>query len=64
MADALLPKDVVDILNTSFMGFKIWHLLIIALIVPSPIAFFVLLIMLIPGFKEKVTDTIKKEWLP
>ena len=64
MADALLPKDVVDILNTSFMGFKIWHLLIIALIVPSPIAFFVLLIMLIPGFKDKIRDTIRKEWQP
>ena len=64
MADALVPKEVMDVLNTEFMGFKVWHLLILALVVPSPIAFFVLLVLLIPGFKEKVTDTIKKEWLP
>ena len=59
MADALVPKEVMDVLNTEFMGFKVWHLLILALMVPSPVAFFVLLIMLIPGFKEKVTEAIK-----
>ena len=59
MTDALVPKEVMDVLNIEFMGFKVWHILILALIVPSPIAFLVLLIMLIPGFKDKVTEAIK-----
>lgn len=58
MADALFPKEIIDVLNTSFMGFKVWHLLIVALLVPSPVAFLVLF-LLIPGFKEKATEVIK-----
>jgi hypothetical protein len=59
MADALIPNEVADVLNTSFMGFKVWHILILSLIVPSPFAFVILMIMLVPGFKEKVTETIR-----
>ena len=58
MADALFPKEVLDVLNTNFMGFKVWHLLIVALLIPSPVAFLVLF-LLIPGFKEKATEVIK-----
>lgn len=59
MTDALLfPKEITDVLDTSFMGFKVWHLLIVALLVPSPVAFLVLF-LLIPGFKEKATEVIK-----
>lgn len=54
----LFPNEVMDILNTDFMGFKLWHLLIVALIVPSP-WMFILLFLLIPGFKEKATGVIK-----
>ena len=59
MADALLlfPKEVTDVLNTSFMGFKVWHLCLFALMIPSPVAF-VVLFFIIPGFKEKVTELI------
>ena len=59
MADALLfPKEVTDVLNTSFMGFKVWHLILISLMVPSPVVF-VILFFMIPGFKEKVTELIR-----
>lgn len=61
MTDAaalIFPKEVTDVLNTSFMGFKVWHLLIVALIIPSPIVF-VIIFFLIPGFKEKVTELIR-----
>lgn len=60
MADApvLFPQEVIDVLNQGFMGFKMWHLLIVALIIPSPVVFFVLF-FLIPGFKEKVTELIR-----
>jgi hypothetical protein len=59
MVDALIiPKEVQDVLNTSFMGFKLWHLLIVALLLPSPIAFLILFFA-IPGFKEKVTEVIR-----
>lgn len=54
----LFPKEVVDILNTDFLGFKMWHLLLLALIIPSPMMF-VFIFMIIPGFKEKATDVIK-----
>jgi hypothetical protein len=61
MADApalIFPKEVIDVLDTSFMGFKVWHLLLVALVVPSPVVF-VVLFLLIPGFKEKATEVIK-----
>lgn len=58
MADALFPKEIMDILNTNFMGFKMWHLLIISLVIPSPLAF-MFLFLIIPGFKEKVTEVIR-----
>ncbi len=54
----LFPQEVVDVLNTDFLGFKMWHLLLLALIVPSPMMF-VFIFMIIPGFKEKATDVIK-----
>lgn len=54
----LFPKEVIDVLNMDFYGFKMWHLLIIALVMPYP-AMFVAIFMLIPGFKEKVTELIK-----
>jgi H+/gluconate symporter-like permease len=56
--NALFPPDVMNVLNTGFMGLKVWHILIIALIVPSPIVI-VLLFFMIPGFKDKVTDMIR-----
>jgi hypothetical protein len=62
MADAplklIFPKEVTDVLDTSFMGFKVWHLLLVALVVPSPFVF-LMLFLLIPGFKEKATEVIK-----
>lgn len=59
MADApLFPKEVIDVLDTSFLGFKVWHLLLLALVIPSP-TMFVVLFMLIPGFKEKATEVIR-----
>jgi hypothetical protein len=55
---ALFPQEVIDVLNTDFLGFKMWHLLIVALILPSPVIFLVIF-MIIPGFKEKVTGLIR-----
>lgn len=54
----LFPKEVTDVLNTDFLGFKMWHLLLLALVIPSPVVF-ILLFLLIPGFKEKVTEIIR-----
>jgi hypothetical protein len=54
----LFPKEVIDVLNTDFLGFKMWHLLLLALVIPSPVIF-VLLFLIIPGFKEKVTEIIR-----
>lgn len=59
MADALFPKEVSDVLNREFMGFKVWYFLVLALLVPSPLVFIVVLIFLIPEFKEKVTELIR-----
>jgi hypothetical protein len=58
MEGALFPKEIMDVLNTSFMGFKIWHLLLVALFIPSP-AFLIVVVLLIPGFKEKVIGLIR-----
>lgn len=59
MADALLfPKEILDVLNTQFMGFKLWHILIFVLILPSPVSLLVLLFV-VPGLKDKVTEVIK-----
>lgn len=59
MADApqLFPPEVMSVLDTSFMGFKIWHLLLVALMIPSPVMF-VILFFMIPGFKEKAAEVI------
>jgi len=54
----LFPKEVLDVLNTDFLGFRLWHLLLLALMIPSPMMF-VFIFMIIPGFKEKVTEVIK-----
>ena len=54
----LFPREVLDVLNTDFLGFKMWHLLLIALVIPSPMMF-MFIFMIIPGFKEKVTEVIK-----
>lgn len=62
-APALFPKEVMDILNTSFMGFKLWHLLLVSLVIPSPLAFMILF-FIIPGFKEKVTELIRNGFNP
>jgi hypothetical protein len=40
------------------LGFRLWHLLLLALMIPSPMMF-VFIFMIIPGFKEKVTEVIK-----
>jgi hypothetical protein len=40
------------------LGFKLWHLLILSLMIPSPMMF-VFIFMIIPGFKEKVTEVIR-----
>lgn len=54
----LFPKEVTDVLYTEFLGFKMWHLLLLALVIPSPMMF-VFLFMILPGFKEKATEVIK-----
>lgn len=54
----LFPKEVTDTLYTEFLGFKLWHLLLLALVIPSPMMF-VFLFMILPGFKEKATEVIK-----
>jgi hypothetical protein len=54
----MFPDEIMTILDTGFMGFKVWHLLIVALIIPSPLMFVVLL-LLIPGFKEKVIELVR-----
>jgi hypothetical protein len=54
----LFPKEVIDVLSTDFLGFKLWHLLILSLMIPSPMMF-VFIFMIIPGFKEKVTEVIR-----
>lgn len=58
MEDARIPSEIVDVLNIEFMGFKMWHLLLIALIIPSPV-FLVVLFFIVPGFKDKVTELIR-----
>ncbi len=47
-----------DALNTEFMGFKMWHILILSLVSPSPV-FMLILLFVIPEFKEKITGFVK-----
>ena len=54
----LFPKEVIDVLNADFLGFKLWHLLVLSLMIPSPMMF-VFIFMIIPGFKEKATEVIR-----
>lgn len=55
---ALFPSEIMSVLDSGFMGFKVWHLLILALIIPYPLMF-VILFLLIPGFKDKALEVIK-----
>ena len=58
LSSDLFPREIIDVLNSEFLGFKMWHLLILALVIPSPMMF-VFMFMIIPGFKEKVTEVIR-----
>lgn len=53
-----IPKEFFDVLNIEFMGFKMWHFLLVALLVPSPV-FLVCFILLTPGLKDKVIGLIR-----
>lgn len=57
-SDQLFPREIIDVLNSDFLGFKMWHLLLLSLVIPSPMMF-VFIFMIIPGFKEKVTEVIR-----
>lgn len=58
MENAVVPKEIVQVLNMEFMGVKLWHVLLISLILPSPMYLFIVLLFF-PGFKEKVLELIK-----
>ena len=58
MEDARIPSEIINVMNTEFMGLKMWHLLLVGLMIPSPV-FLVALFFIIPGFKDKVIGLIR-----
>jgi hypothetical protein len=51
--NALIPQEIGEALQMSILGFPLWQILIVALILPTPIMM-VLVLFFIPGVKEKV----------
>ncbi len=59
--DALIPKEILEVLNTPVLWdtVKLWHVLILSLIVPTPVAFAVVLFMMFPRLKDKAVEMIR-----
>jgi len=54
------PPEVQKTLDSEFMGFKIWMIIIVLLILPIPkFVIPILIFMYFPGFKDKATNLIK-----
>jgi H+/gluconate symporter-like permease len=60
MMDMFFPPEVQKTLDSEFMGFKIWMIIIALLILPIPrFVIPIIIFMYFPGFKDKATNLIK-----
>lgn len=60
MMNMFFPPEVQKTLDSEFMGFKIWMIIIALLILPIPrFVIPILIFMYFPGFKDKAINLIK-----
>ena len=59
-AKLFFPPEIQGVLDSKFMGLRLWFILLLAIILPVPkFVIPILIIMVVPGLKDKLLDMIR-----